>query len=408
MGRHLYSLLLLLCAPLLIAHVVRKYGRENCDPMVGRRLGINIPDQVDACLWIHACSLGEAKVALELARALVKHDSSLHVFMTATTPVGLHLLARSEFASHVFPWDFPWVWSRWLARLRPKALVVIETELWPNLVAACYQAAVPVILANGRLSDQSVRRYGRFGWVSRPMWGKVSRALMQFDGDVHHAHSLGVPAHAISEVGSIKVDQPAPQISWERVNQISDWKRGHVLVCLMSSHADDDALLVAWALQHSELRLLIVPRHPVRGPEIKTLADNHGLVASMVSAEIEDKAKILIGDTFGDMGAYLSQSDVIVIGGSFSGKGGQNPIEPALMRKPLVAGPSMHNFQAISAGLETAGALLRTDSEHLSGAIDKALLNADAMGQAARAWVEARRGSTELQVKAILAAITER
>ena len=98
-------------------------------------------------------------------------------------------------------------------KLRPKALVVIETELWPNLVAACYQAAVPVILANGRLSDQSVRRYGRFGWVSRPMWGKVSRALMQFDGDAHHAHSLGVPAHAISEVGSIKLDQPAPQIS---------------------------------------------------------------------------------------------------------------------------------------------------------------------------------------------------
>ena len=200
----------------------------------------------------------------------------------------------------------------------------------------------------------------------------------------------------------------APQISWERVNQISDWKRGHVLVCLMSSHADDDALFVSWALQHSELRLLIVPRHPVRGPEIKTLADNHGLVASMVSAEIEDKAQILIGDTFGDMGAYISESDVIAVGGSFSGKGGQNPIEPALMRKPLVAGPSMHNFQAISAGLETAGALLRTDSEHLSGAIDKALLNADAMGQAARAWVEARRGSTELQVKAILAAITER
>jgi len=408
MGRHLYSLLLLLCAPLLIAHVVRKYGRENCDPMVRCRLGIYIPDQVDACLWIHACSLGEAKVALELARALVKNDSSLHIFMTATTPVGLRVLAQSEFASHVFPWDFSWVWPRWLAKLRPKALVVIETELWPNLVAACYQAAVPVILANGRLSDQSVRRYGRFGWVSRPMWGKVSRALMQFDGDAHHAHSLGVPAHAISEVGSIKLDQSAPQISWERVNQISGWKRGHVLVCLMSSHADDDALLVSWALQHSELRLLIVPRHPVRGPEIKTLADNHGLVASMVSAEIEDKAKILIGDTFGDMGAYLSQSDVIVIGGSFSGKGGQNPIEPALMRKPLVAGPSMHNFQAISAGLETAGALLRTDSEHLSGAIDKALLNADAMGQAARAWVEARRGSTELQVKAILAAITER
>ena len=106
------------------------------------------------------------------------------------------------------------------------------------------------------------------------------------------------------------------------------------------------------------------------------------------------------------MGAYLSQSDVIVIGGSFSGKGGQNPIEPALMSKPLVAGPSMHNFQAISAGLEASGALLRTDAEHLSESINEALVKAYVMGQAARAWVEANRGSTALQAQAILAAIT--
>ena len=408
MGRHLYSLLLLFCIPLLITHVVRKYRREHQDPMVSRRLGAHVPGQMDGCVWIHACSLGEAKVGVELARVLTKHDASLHIFMTATTPAGLGVLAQSEFVSHVFPWDFSWIWSRWLSRLRPRALIVIETELWPNLVAACHRSAVPVILANGRLSDQSVRRYQRFGWVSRPMWSQVSRALMQFEGDAHNAHSVGVPAHAISEVGSIKLDQSAPQISWERANQISDWRRGHVLVCLMSSHADDDELFVSWARQHPEIRLLIVPRHPIRGSEIKTLADAQGVDASRVSVEIQDKAQILIGDTFGDMGAYLSESDVIAIGGSFSGKGGQNPIEPALMSKPLVAGPSMHNFQAVSAGLEAAGALLRTDAEYLSQSIDKAFATAQVMGQAASAWVEANRGSTALQVQAILAVIAVR
>ena len=151
-----------------------------------------------------------------------------------------------------------------------------------------------------------------------------------------------------------------------------------------------------------------MPRHPVRGSEIKTLADAQGLYASQVSGEIQEEAQILIGDTFGDMGAYLSESDIIAIGGSFSGKGGQNPIEAALMSKPLVAGPSMHNFQAISAGLEAAGALLRTDAEYLSASIHKAHVKADAMGQAASAWVEANRGSTKLQVQAILAAITVR
>jgi 3-deoxy-D-manno-octulosonic-acid transferase len=231
---------------------------------------------------------------------------------------------------------------------------------------------------------------------------------MQFDGDAHNAHSLGVPAHAISEVGSIKLDQSAPQISRERANQITDWKQDNVLICLMSSHADDDALFIDWAQQHPKLRLLIVPRHPVRGLEIKTLADEHAVDACQVSKGILDNAQILIGDTFGDMGAYLSASDVIVIGGSFSGKGGQNPIEPALMSKPLIAGPSMHNFQAISVGLEAAGALLRTDAEHLSQAIDEVLAKADVMGRAANAWVEANRGSTELQVQAILAQIPGR
>lgn len=406
MGRHLYSLLLLLCTPLLFAHVVRKYRREHQDPMISHRLGARVPDPMDGCVWIHACSLGEAKVGVELARLLIKRDASLHIFMTATTPAGLGVLAQSEFARHVFPWDFSWIWTRWLSKLRPRALIVIETELWPNLVAACSRTAVPVILANGRLSDQSVRGYQRFGWLSRPMWSRVSRALMQFEGDANNAYSLGVPAHLISEVGSIKLDQPAPQISSERANQIGKWKRGDGLVCLMSSHADDDALFMSWARRHPELRLLIVPRHPVRGSDIKKLANAQGLYASQVSGEIKQEAQILIGDSFGDMGAYLSQSDVIVIGGSFSGKGGQNPIEPALMSKPIVAGPSMHNFQAISAGLEAAGALLRTDAERLSESINEAHGKADVMGQAASAWVEANRGSTALQAQAILAAIT--
>ncbi len=405
MGRNLYSLLLILCAPLLIAHVVCKYRRENQDPMVAQRLGLYVPRRVSGCIWIHACSLGESKVGLELARALTRKNPSLRILMTATTSAGLHVLAQSEFSSHVFPWDFRWIWSRWLSKLRPKALIIIETELWPNLLAACDGEGIPVILANGRLSDQSVRGYQRFGWLSKPMWSRVSRALMQSDGDAHNAHILGVPAHAISEVGSIKLDQPAPQVAEGQANRISAWKKAHVLVCLMSSHPGDDALFFSWARRNSGLRLLIVPRHPVRGPEIKRAAIDEGLNACQLSLEIDHSAQILIGDTFGDMGAYLSQSDVVVIGGSFSGKGGQNLIEPALLSKPLVAGPSMHNFQAISDGLEAAGGLIRADADEISEVIEEALLGANKLGHAARAWVIANRGSTELQAQLILATL---
>jgi 3-deoxy-D-manno-octulosonic-acid transferase len=228
---------------------------------------------------------------------------------------------------------------------------------------------------------------------------------MQFDGDAHNAHILGVPAHAISKVGSIKLDQPAPQIVRNQANRISAWKKAHVLVCLMSSHPDDDALLLSWARRNRGLRLLIVPRHPVRGSEIKMAAINEDLSVCQSSLEIDHSAQILIGDTFGDMGAYLSQSDVVVIGGSFSGKGGQNPIEPALLSKPLVAGPSMHNFQAIGDGLEAAGGLIRADADQISEAIEAALLGTNKLGQAARAWVIANRGSTDLQAQSILATL---
>jgi 3-deoxy-D-manno-octulosonic-acid transferase len=124
-----------------------------------------------------------------------------------------------------------------------------------------------------------------------------------------------------------------------------------------------------------------------------------------MSLKLDPGTQLLIGDTFGHMGAYISQSDVIVIGGSFSGKGGQNPIEPARLKKPLVAGPSMYNFQAITDGLETAGGLYRADEENLSEVLAKAMENAELMGSAAEAWVEAHRGSTALQTQAILAAI---
>lgn len=405
MGRHLYSLILILCLPLLIGHVVKKYRREKSDPMVRHRLGLRLPIVRSDTLWIHACSLGECKVGLALAKMLITQDPSLKILITATTPSGLKVLSESEFESHVFPWDFPWIWSQWLRRLTPKALIVIETELWPNLVAACNELEVPVILANGRLSDRSVRGYRRFNWLTRPMWSKISSALMQFPDDVNHARLLGVPAHAISEVGSVKLDQSVLLIPGEQSHRVMTWKNKRPLVCLMSSHPEDDALFMRWANKEPHIALLIVPRHPVRGADIRDAAVTAGLNACQMSQQLDPGTQLLIGDTFGHMGAYVSQSDVIVIGGSFSGKGGQNPIEPARLKKPLVAGPSMYNFQAITDGLETAGGMYRADEESLSEVLAKAMENAEPMGSAAEAWVEAHRGSTALQAQAILATI---
>lgn len=400
MWRHLYSIILILCLPALIWHVLRKYGRENQPSDIPGRLGLATPQVVPGAIWLHACSLGEAKVALALVKELETQDPTLRFFLTATTPSGLDALRLSRHPVMVFPWDLAWIWRRWFDALEPRALVVIETELWPNLIATCKNRGVPVVLANGRLSQKSALRYGRFSGLSRPMWAALTRALMQDSDDAIRAHALGATVGAISEVGSIKLDQPPPHCDVGLLNRLIDWKGAHPLICLMSGHPGEDALLFGCVGQG--YRVLLVPRHPVRGPSLQQDATAHRLISACVSAHnFGHSVDVLIGDTFGDMGAYLQASDVVVIGGSFSGRGGQNPIEPALLGKPLVAGPSMYNFARITEALKAHGGLLQVAPQNLDQALGEALSSGQQMGDHARAWVLANQGSTARQAMAV-------
>lgn len=401
MWRHLYSIILTLCVPALIWHVTRKYGREKQPADVRGRLGLATPPVNIRPIWVHACSLGEAKVALALVKELESEDPALRFFFTATTPSGLDVLKSSAHPVMVFPWDLPWVWRRWLDVMQPRALVVIETELWPNLIAACQSAAIPVVLANGRLSEKSAHRYGWFAGLSRPMWAGLQRALMQDSDDAIRAHALGTRLSAICEVGSIKLDQPPPHCDAGLFDRLIEWKGARPLICLMSGHPGEEALLFDCVNQG--YRLLLVPRHPTRGPSLQQDAQAQQRISACVSENTFDRTvEVLIGDTFGDMGAYLQASDVVVVGGSFSDRGGQNPIEPALLGKALVAGPSMYNFAHITAALKAHGGLLQVSPQSLTEALVEALSPAgQQMGAHARAWVLANQGSTARQAMAI-------
>lgn len=400
MWRHLYSILLTLATPALIWHVMRKYGRQGQPAHIAARLGLQRPPISPGVVWIHACSLGESKVALALAAQLTAEDPSLRLMFTATTPAGLTELQSSEHSVTVFPWDLPWVWGPWLSRLQPRALVVIETELWPNLIAACAHAEVPVILANGRLSEKSFLSYQRLSEFTRPMWAGLTRALMQFSDDALRAHALGTPQGRIAEVGSVKLDQPELPANPIRDTALAAWKQQHGVVCLMSGHPGEDAYL--YPLVEAGYRLLLVPRHPDRGDAIMREIEALGLIGARVSeGALDAQVQIVVGDTFGEMGSYLRAADVVVIGGSFAGHGGQNPVEPARLGKPIVAGPFMYNFAHISASLQAHGGLIQADPEALPTAVAEALDQAVAMGSNARDWVLANQGSTERQVTVI-------
>jgi 3-deoxy-D-manno-octulosonic-acid transferase len=405
MWRHLYSIILILCVPALIWHVVRKYGRENQPSDIPGRLGLATPQMPTGAIWLHACSLGEAKVALALVKELETQDPTLQFFLTATTPSGLDVLRSGSYPVMVFPWDLPWIWRRWLDALQPRAVVVVETELWPNLIATCRTRGVPVVLANGRLSEKSARRYSRFAGLSRPMWAALTRALMQDSEDAIRAHALGAALGALSEVGSVKLDQPPLHTDADLLNRLIEWKGERPLICLMSGHPGEEALL--FGCVEIGYRVLLVPRHPIRGPSLQEDATAHRLISACVSAHnFDNSVDVLIGDTFGDMGAYLQASDVVVIGGSFSGRGGQNPIEPALLGKALVAGPSMYNFARITEALKAHGGLLQAAPQNLEHALAEALSSGQQMGDHARGWVLANQGSTARQAMAIRSILT--
>jgi len=400
MYRHLYSIILTLSIPVLMWHVARKYGREKRSPDIAARLGLQSPEVAPGAVWIHACSLGEAKVALALVAALEAQDPALQFVLTSTTPSGLAILQSSAHPVVVFPWDLPWIWGRWFKRLRPRAVVVIETELWPNMIHAANRSGVPVVLANGRLSARSAGAYRKISLVSRPMWAGLTRALMQFSDDALRAHALGTPMQAISEVGSIKLDQPPPVPDAALLQRLQVWKGACPVVCLMSGHPGEEELMFPLVVEG--YRVLLVPRHPVRGSEIAVEAAKEAHSCAQVSGGVFDaQTEVLIGDTFGDMGTYLAVADVVIIGGSFADKGGQNPVEPAALAKALVAGPSMHNFARITEALIAHGGLIQVTPLTLSQGIAEALANCESMGHCAQDWVLANSGSTARQATAI-------
>jgi 3-deoxy-D-manno-octulosonic-acid transferase len=404
MWRHLYSIVLTALLPTLVWHVIRKYRAQGEPVHLWSRLGGNPPHIRPGAIWIHACSLGEAKVALRLAESIEDQNPNATCVFTATTPAGTAYLSHAHRAPMIFPWDLPWVWDAWLAQ-SPAALVVIETELWPNLIARCQAHQVPVVLANGRLSPKSFRRYQRISRLSKPMWAALSGAYMQAAEDAARAKQLGVPSTVISEVGSIKLDHVSATAQTADTDALRTKTAPRRLAVLMSSHAQDE-IAVLDALDWSDAthpRLLIVPRHPHRGSEIRQACAKRTLSAAQLSEGLpETETDIWIGDTFGRMVEYLSVADVVIIGGSFSGRGGQNPVEPASLAKPMLAGASMYNFQTINDALEGAGALKRVHPSTLSDGLVWAE-SADAVEGArlGQQWIYANQGSSEHQARLI-------
>jgi len=318
-------------------------------------------------LWLHAVSVGEVRAAAPLARALLDRHPDHRLLVTTMTPTGsdqVRQLLGARVAHCYAPYDLPTAVRRFLDRTAPRAALIMETELWPNLFAECRARGIPVLVANARMSERSMRRYLRFAGLTRATLEDVAVLAVQSQAEAGRFRALGAPAGRIHVTGSIKFDLELPASLREAGEVLRDqWGRNRRVWIAASTHeGEDEPVLAAFdALRQRDpgLLLVLVPRHPERFAAVARLARKGGRVVALKSEQhgvLDPQVAVLIGDTMGDLQRMYIASDVAFVGGSLVRSGGHNLLEASAAGVPVVFGPHMFNFEEIARLVLEAGA----------------------------------------------------
>lgn len=365
-----YNLFLILTSPLWLMYllwriVVRGKSREGWGQRLG---GLPVSPQGRRVIWVHAVSVGEVMAALPLLQAIRERFPQYYLLLTTLTPTG-NATARQQLgkladAVGYLPIDLPFAIGRALRRVRPDALIIMETELWPNLLMTAYRRGVRTLIANGRLSDRSLPTYRRFRWFFTQVLRCVDAICVQSEEDARRFCSIGAPPDRVHVAGNTKFDQAAvgaQDVDASTLRQglgLPDW--APVLV-IGSSRAPEEEAIIATAYRRLRERfpnLCIVwaPRHVERADAIVELLRQEGFRPWRRTQGTPDTPQEqIVLDTFGELGKVYAVCDVAIIGGSFVPLGGQNLLQPLAHGKPVVHGPYMNNFRDVAALAKEAG-----------------------------------------------------
>lgn len=409
--RALYTLLWLLALPLMFLYL-RWRGRKQPEYRLHwrERLGRapRLPD--GPVIWLHTVSVGETRAAAPLVGALRQRRPDATILLSHITPTGRATAIEvfgADIAQTYLPYDLPWLARRFLDRSHPGIAIFMETELWPNLYAACGQRRIPAYLVNARLSARSARGYGRFSGLFRPALASLAGVAAQTAADAERLAALGAARPLVT--GNVKFDVTAPPDTGERAAALRKLFSGRFVFLAASTRDGEEALVLdtCLGLGIPDLLLVVVPRHPQRFDAVAALLESRGVdfARRSLGEPVTRETEVFLGDSMGEMAAYYAAADVAFIGGSLLPLGGQNLIEAADMGCPVVIGPHTWNFlDATERAIDHGAALRVADADDLARTVKQLHRDAakrQAMAAAGREFSQSHKGATE-KVMALL------
>jgi len=396
----------------------RRFGIEErkCLDRIGKLKNI---------IWIHAVSVGEVCAAKLLIDKIYEKVPGAAPVLTTTTKTG-YALALQTLGNRTpvlfSPLDFSFVTRRFIRMLKPRLFGMMETELWPNLITSLSEANVPIVLLNGRISDNSFKRYRIARLFMRPLLHKISSLCMQTRTDAQRIRQIGAPSDSVTVTGNMKFDASSAGSGGSSDAQLAASVRSRLrlngdekVIVAGSTHPGEEEVLVT-AFTHivkddPRVRLLIAPRHVERIADVERIIMKNGMLPERISRLSEsasvraDRPSVLLMDSIGQLKETYAAATVVFVGGSLIKKGGHNLVEPALFGKAILCGPYMHNFRDMAAQFAAQRALIIVkDGSALARELNR-LLRDDAqrvgMGERARRLVAENQGATERNVEAI-------
>jgi len=420
-----FTVFLLLSAPF---YLWKMWRRGNWRAGFAQRFGHYSPRVKQAMtnrqtIWLHAVSVGEVNICTQLCRVLEVRVPSLTIVVSTTTSTGMGELER-KLPSHIVKVYYPLDRRRWVSRalgvLHPKAIVLVEAEIWPNFLWRARSQSIPVFLVNARLSERSYRGYRRFKGLFRPLFNSLAGVGCQNEEDRQKVIELGCKAEAVRVVGNLKydaakLDEQRPVLVPALLQQLGVPAGARLLVG-GSTHRGEEAILadvfVRLRQRFPDLFLVVAPRHQERGKDAGKDISARGLTCAYRTEIVPSRqyqpgsVDCLLVNTTGELRCYYEHAAVVFVGKSLTAKGGQNPIEPAMMAKPIVFGPNMQNFQAITESLVSReGALSVANAEELEQAVARLLADesyAQKIGRNGQQVVRENLGSIERTVDMII------